>query len=55
MTATRKRDAKRPGDELVNRLQALLYEYETLGEFERARPHLLWLMEIALKDSPSRA
>jgi len=47
--AARKQAAKRSGDDLLNRLQALFYEYETIGEFERARPHILWLMEIAQK------
>ena len=32
---------------LLQRLQALLYEYHELGCFEEARPHILWLMEIA--------
>jgi hypothetical protein len=53
MAATPKRG--RPGDDLLKRLQALLYEYETLGDFERARPHILWLMEIARKDRASPA
>lgn len=55
MAATPRRDAKRTGDDLLNRLQALLYEYETLGEFERARPHILWLLEIAQRTSVNRA
>jgi len=55
MAAIPKRGAKRTGDDLLNRLQALLYEYETLGEFAHARPHILWLMEIAQKSGVSRA
>jgi hypothetical protein len=35
--------------DLLPRLQALLYEYHELGCFEEARPHILWLMEIAEK------
>ena len=38
---------KSPGDDLLRRLQRLLYEYHALGRFEEARPHILWLMEIA--------
>jgi len=34
-------------DGLLKRLQQLLYEYEAMGELERAKPHVLWLMEIA--------
>ncbi len=55
MASTSRRAAKRAGDDLLNRLQALLYEYEALGEFERARPHILWLMEIARRDTANRA
>jgi hypothetical protein len=33
--------------DLLQRLQALLYEYHELGCFREARPHILWLMEIA--------
>jgi len=33
--------------DLLQRLQDLLYEYHDLGRFEEARPHILWLMEIA--------
>jgi hypothetical protein len=57
MAATQKQAARRiapvttrGGDDLLNRLQALLYDYEALGELERARPHILWLMELARKD-----
>ena len=55
MAAIPKRRAKQAGEDLLNRLQALLYEYEMLGEFERARPHILWLMELAQKNGASRA
>jgi hypothetical protein len=37
-------------NELLPRLQELLYEYHQLGRFEEARPHILWLMEIAEKN-----
>ena len=33
--------------DLLQRLQDLLYEYHALGRFDDARPHILWLMEIA--------
>ena len=36
-------------NKLLLRLQELLYEYHELGRFEEARPHILWLMEIAEK------
>ncbi|MBL6852032.1 MAG: hypothetical protein ISS15_10695 [Alphaproteobacteria bacterium] len=49
MASIPKRDVGQNGDDLLRRLQALLYEYETRGEFERARPHILWLMELAEK------
>ncbi len=42
--------ALRRGD-LLQRLQDMLYEYHDLGCFEEARPHILWLMEIAEKVS----
>ncbi|HEY0105239.1 MAG TPA: hypothetical protein VGB91_04085 [Rhizomicrobium sp.] len=42
------------GGDLLQRLQAMLYEYYDLGRFEEARPHILWLMEIAEKDAPAR-
>ncbi|MEJ1967360.1 MAG: hypothetical protein WDN03_01795 [Rhizomicrobium sp.] len=51
MAATRKRDGK---GELLNRLQALLYEYHALGRFAEAKPHILWLMEIAQAERESR-
>ncbi len=38
------------GGDLLQRLQDLLYEYHQLGRFEEARPHILWLMEIAEKE-----
>ena len=44
------KSAARGGD-LMQRLQDMLYEYHDLGRFEEARPHILWLMEIAEKDS----
>ena len=43
---TRKTE-KAPADDLMGRLQGMLYEYHALGCFEEARPHILWLMEIA--------
>ena len=42
-----RRTAKTPADDLMRRLQGMLYEYHALGRFEEARPHILWLMEIA--------
>ncbi|HXC56912.1 MAG TPA: hypothetical protein VNU97_16555 [Rhizomicrobium sp.] len=39
------------GDDLMQRLQSMLYEYHDLGRFEDARPHILWLMEIAEAES----
>ena len=36
-------------NDLLPRLQELLYEYHELGRFEEARPHILWLMEIVEK------
>jgi hypothetical protein len=39
--------SKMPGGDLMRRLQGLLYEYHDMGCFEEARPHILWLMEIA--------
>jgi hypothetical protein len=49
MVAKQKREtARKPrGGDLLRRLQNLLYEYHGLGRFEEARPHILWLMEIA--------
>ncbi|MEJ0043949.1 MAG: hypothetical protein WDM81_17815 [Rhizomicrobium sp.] len=38
------------GGDLLQRLQDMLYEYHALGRFEDARPHILWLMEIAEKE-----
>ncbi|MEJ0027354.1 MAG: hypothetical protein WDN01_15120 [Rhizomicrobium sp.] len=38
------------GDDLLQRLQDMLYEYHALGRFDEARPHILWLMEIAEKE-----
>ena len=51
MAATRKQDTAHGADDLLGRLQALLYEYEALGQFERAKPHILWLMEIAVESA----
>jgi hypothetical protein len=48
MTANK---TKRSGsDDLLSRLQAMLYEYHAFGRFEEARPHILWLMEIAERE-----
>jgi len=47
MTSSSRRDAAQTCDGLLKRLQQLLYEYEAIGELERAKPHILWLMEIA--------
>ena len=41
------KSAKAPADDLMRRLQGMLYEYHALGRFDEARPHILWLMEIA--------
>lgn len=45
-----------PADDLMRRLQVMLYEFHAFGRFEEARPHVLWLMEIAEKSAagPSR-
>ncbi len=32
---------------MLRRLQGMLYEFHEMGCFEEARPHILWLMEIA--------
>lgn len=37
---------------LLKRLQDLIYDYYALGRFEDARPHILWLMEIAESEVP---
>ena len=42
------------GSDLLQRLQDMLYEYHDLGCFEEARPHILWLMEIAEKSETER-
>jgi hypothetical protein len=48
MAATRRELADKPAsDELLRRLQNLIYEFHALGRFDEAKPHLLWLMEIA--------
>lgn len=44
---TRETASRIPGSDLLRRLQGLLYEYHDMGCFEEARPHILWLMEIA--------
>ncbi len=41
--------SKAPADDLMRRLQGMLYEFHECGSFEEARPHILWLMEIAEK------
>ena len=43
------------GDDLLRRLQKMLYEFHALGRYEEARPHILWLMEIAEAESRSAA
>jgi hypothetical protein len=43
--------AKTRGGDLLKRLQSMLYDYHDLGRFEQARPHLLWLMEIAAAET----
>jgi hypothetical protein len=43
-----KRIAKdQPNGDMLRRLQGMLYEFHDMGRFEEARPHILWLMEIA--------
>jgi hypothetical protein len=37
----------RPNGDMLRRLQGMLYEFHDMGCFEEARPHILWLMEIA--------
>ncbi|HEY4942882.1 MAG TPA: hypothetical protein VII56_15745 [Rhizomicrobium sp.] len=44
---------KTPGGDLLRRLQGMLYEYHDMGRFEEARPHILWLMEIAESEAGS--
>ncbi|MEI9887295.1 MAG: hypothetical protein WDN08_12475 [Rhizomicrobium sp.] len=52
MTAKRtKRATKAPAGDLVGRLQGMLYEFHEFGRFDEARPHILWLMEIAEKEA----
>lgn len=36
-----------PNGDMLRRLQGMLYEFHEMGCFEEARPHILWLMEIA--------
>lgn len=52
---TRRTAKKTAGDDLLRRLQGLLYEYHDLGRFEEAKPHILWLMEIAASDKARSA
>ena len=47
-SAKKKRSAKRPRKDLVKRIQALLYDFEEIGKLRQARPHIIWLMEIAI-------
>jgi len=54
MALKSKRAKPRPREGLLSRLQLLLYEYEALGELQRAKPHILWLMEIAAKEQATR-
>jgi hypothetical protein len=49
MSSSRVPKAAARGDDLLQRLQDMLYEFHDLGQFEEARPHILWLMEIAEK------
>ena len=46
-----RKTTKAPASDLMRRLQGMLYEYHALGHFEDARPHILWLMEIAEAES----
>jgi hypothetical protein len=53
--ALRLRRAKpRTREGLLSRLQMLLYEYDAIGELPRAKPHILWLMEIAAKERAAK-
>ena len=45
--AAKRETGKSSGDELMGRLQKMLYDFHDLGHFDDARPHILWLMEIA--------
>jgi hypothetical protein len=36
-----------PNGDMLRRLHGMLYEFHDMGCFEEARPHILWLMEIA--------
>ncbi len=51
MRSGRVQEAASRGGDLLQRLQGMLYEYHALGCFDEARPHILWLMEIAQKRS----
>lgn len=51
---TKRKSAKEPAGDLMRQLQAMLYEYHALGRFDEARPHILWLMEIAEAEDRGR-
>jgi hypothetical protein len=53
--AGRKRRAAADAGELLKRLQDLVYDFHTIGRFGEARPHLIWLMEIAERETPGGA
>lgn len=38
-------------DLLLKQIQNLIYDFHALGRFDEARPHLLWLMEIAEQEA----
>ena len=48
------KSAKAPAGDLMRRLQVMLYEYHALGRFDEARPHILWLMELAESENSGR-
>ena len=50
MPSSRVHQSAARGPDLLQRLQNMLYEYHAMGRFEEARPHILWLMEIAQKE-----
>jgi hypothetical protein len=54
MALKSKRAKPRTCEGLLSRLQMLLYEYDALGELPRAKPHILWLMEIAAKERAAK-
>ena len=49
-----RKTVKAPADDLMRQLQDMLYRYHALGRFDEARPHILWLMEIAESESRGR-